>query len=331
MKNSLILVLAGLGFIAALACAYFFNIAPKVQPLAFNPTSNPYAKGIFANGIIESAQANGANVSIYPEISGTVVKIWVKEGDVVKAGAPMVQIDDAVQRASAQQQKKLADGAQTMLAELRAEPRRETLDIAQGQVDVARAMLATATDQFAKLQRSFQLEPKSVSKDALDNANNALKVANANLSVAQKQFVLTRAGAWQYDIRNQENQYAALRQAYEASNALLAKYVLRAPVDGVVIAINAAAGSTLAPQGAYDTYTQAFDPAVVMSGTQEKLDVRVYVDEILIAKLPAAAKMKAQMSIRGTDIKVPLSFVREQPYGHLEKPPTCGMILVIPV
>lgn len=51
-----------------------------------------------------------------------------------------------------------------------------------------------------------------------------------------------------------------------------------------------------------------------MGGPQDYLEVRCYVDEILISRLPAAPHIRAQMSIIGTDIKVPLEFVRVQPY-----------------
>ena len=42
--------------------------------------------------------------------------------------------------------------------------------------------------------------------------------------------------------------------------------------------------------------------------------MRVYVDEILIPRLPPTDKIQAQMFIRGTNTKIPLEFVRMQPY-----------------
>ena len=51
-----------------------------------------------------------------------------------------------------------------------------------------------------------------------------------------------------------------------------------------------------------------------MSGPQDYMDVRCYIDEILVSRLPSHWHIRAQMSIRGTDIKVPLEFVRVQPY-----------------
>lgn len=44
------------------------------------------------------------------------------------------------------------------------------------------------------------------------------------------------------------------------------------------------------------------------------MGVRCYIDEILMHRLPQGQQIKAQMSIRGTDIKIPLEFVRIQPY-----------------
>ena len=46
---------------------------------------------------------------------------------------------------------------------------------------------------------------------------------------------------------------------------------------------------------------------------QTNLHVRCYIDEILVPRLPAASNMKAQMSIRGSNVKIPLEFVRVQP------------------
>jgi HlyD family secretion protein len=95
---------------------------------------------------------------------------------------------------------------------------------------------------------------------------------------------------------------------------LLQKFSLKAQVDGVVLAVNATTGSYVSPQGAYDAYTQALDPLVVMGTPQDHLAVRCFIDEILISRLPSPYHIVAQMSIQGSDIKVPLEFVRVQPY-----------------
>lgn len=314
MRNKVLFFLAIIGISAGLVSAYLNGMHKKPLPPVFNPAPNPYAKGIYANGIIESYQANGENINIYPEVSGTVAKILVSEGAMVRKGTPLLIMDDSVQRSIVGQQKSQAEAALTLLEELKAQPRKESLDVAKAQIELAGASLKSAQDQLDKQMRSYELAPDSVSKDAQDNATNAVKVAKANLEVVHKQYELLKAGAWSYDIRTQENQHNALLKAHMASSAILAKYVIKAPVDGVVLSINTSVGSYISAQGSYGTYTQGFKPVIVMGSPQNYSGVRCYIDEILIHRLPQASQMSAQMFIRGTDIHIPLEYVRIQPY-----------------
>ena len=97
-------------------------------------------------------------------------------------------------------------------------------------------------------------------------------MAKANLEVAQRQYDLTKAGAWIYDITNQEKQAAALEKAYLSSSALLAKYTLVAPRDGVVMAVNVTPGSFVSNLGAYDQYTQGAAPVLSLGGPPALLE-----------------------------------------------------------
>jgi HlyD family secretion protein len=263
VRNKVIFILAIIGLLIGIVSAYIFSIEKKPQPPAFKPASNPYAKGIYANGIVESYQRNGANINIYPEVPGTIRQILVTEAEIIKKGTPLILIDDSVQRATVEQQR--------------------------SQVDLASANLKSSQDQLDKLRKSHELEPRSVSINDLDNAENAVNVSKANIEVARKQ--------------------------HELGQTLLSKYTVKAPVDGSILSINAAVGSYVSAQGSYDTYTQGFTPILVMGSSQTSyIGVRCYIDEILISRLPQASQMHAQMLIRGTNISIPLEYVRVQPY-----------------
>ena len=196
MKHKLIFAISLIGILAGVATAIYFGIKTPPQPPAFSPASNPYGSGIYAEGIVESAQSSGENLNMYPEVAGTVKEILVSEGQQVKAGDALLRLDDSVQRATMEQQGLQAEAARTLLNELKAQPRKEVLDVAAAQVASAEATLKTAQDTFQKDQAAYQMDPRSVSKDALDSAANAVAVANANLEVARKQYDLTKAGAW---------------------------------------------------------------------------------------------------------------------------------------
>lgn len=314
MRNKILFGLAIAGILAGLLGAYLFGVERKPSPPVFTPVGNPFPAAIYANGIVESEQGGGANVNIFPEVSGTVSQVLVREGATVAAGTPLLKIDDAVQRATAAQLEAQMKAALTLLQELKAQPRKETLAVAKAQVDQAQANLKAARDQYEKRRASYALDSRSISKDVVDTAQDAVEQAAGALKVAQEQYSLIRAGAWQYDIENQQQQYEALAQSYRAAEALLAKYTIKAQTDGVVLALNATQGSYVSSQGVYDIYTAAFDPVMVMGAPQEYLAVRCYIDEILVSRLPPPAQIQAQLSVRGTDVKVPLEFVRIQPY-----------------
>ena len=314
MKNKLIFAVSLLGILAGIITAYFFSIKKPPLPPVFDPAANPYVSAIYAEGIVESTQTSGENINMYPEVGGTVKEILVSEGEQVKAGQPLVRIDDSIQRATTEQQQSAAQASHAMLEELKAEPRKENLDVAEAQVISAQAALKTANDELNKQQAAYEIDPRSISKDALDSAINAAAVAQASLKVAQRQRDLTKAGAWTFDIRNQERQYNALEKSYRSSGALLSKYTLRAPTDGVVLSITTIVGSYVSSQGSYESYTQGMNPVLVLGTPQTNLQVRCYIDEILVPRLPSPSKIKAQMSIRGSKIKVPLDYVRVQPF-----------------
>jgi HlyD family secretion protein len=153
--------------------------------------------------------------------------------------------------------------------------------VQRANTELAAANLKLARDQYDKDRAAYDADPKSISKTVLDTAGDTVTQATA---------------------------------ALKAASALLQYYSVKAPVAGVVLAVNAAVGGYVSSQGNYDTYTELFDPLVVMSGPQEFMDVRCYVDEILVSRLPSHWHIQAQMQITGTDIKVPLEFVRIQPY-----------------
>jgi HlyD family secretion protein len=314
MKTKIIFIASGIGLLIAMSAALISGTEKKVLEPAFNPASNPYANGIYANGMIESALPSGENINIFPEVAGVVIQILVTEGQAVSKGDTLLFMDDSMQKANVAQLKAQADAAKIMLEELKHQPRAEVLAVAKAQMKSAQASLHSLQVQLEKQQKSFDLDPQSVSKDTLDNSINSVKVAAANSEVAKKQYELTKAGVWSYDINNQEQAYKAQYNAYLSGLALLAKYTLKAKTDGVILSMMSTVGSYIKTDGVYGSYTQDMNPVLVMGSPQAQMNVRGFIDEILVSRLPAAENIQAKMFIRGTNISVPLEFVRVQPY-----------------
>jgi len=315
MKNRWLIGLAVAGALGGGVSAIYYSTEHKAQAPAFQPTPNPYADGIYANGIVESDQDNGTDTAIYPEVAGTVIDIPVKEGQTVRRGDALLSLDARVQRATTEQLHAQADAARATLAALEAQPRPESLAVVAAQVDAAAATVKLSQDELDKLRGVYEKGPNLISKDQVDNAANAVHVANANLAVARRQYDLAKAGAWSYDVKSATLQVEALDKAYLAAAAQLDKYTVRAPVDGRVLSIQPALGSYVSPEGTYDTILGANRPLLIMGGGQaDVLSVRCYVDEILIQRLALDADTPARLFVRGSNVSLPLQFVRVQPY-----------------
>jgi HlyD family secretion protein len=305
--------LAAAGFALAVGSAIILSEHRTAQAPLFKPATNPYPNGIYANGMVESAQSQGIDIALDPEVTGKVTQVLVREGEHVHAGQPLLALDDSIQRGTTRQLDAAAAAAVSQLAELHAQPRPETLAVAIAQAENAAATLKNAADTRAKQEHAFALDPRSVSRDTLDTARNTEAIAATAYKVARRNEELIRAGAWRFDIENQQHQAEAAAHAAEAAHATLDKFVLRSPRDGVVLAINATVGSSIAPAGVYDTRTQATLPVITFGTPQARMQVRAYVDEILVPRLPSGA-MQAVMSLRGSDRRIALHYERVEPY-----------------
>ena len=131
---------------------------------------------------IWSGFLEGKTVDVSAQVGGRVTNVTVQEGDQVKAGQPLVTIDDAL----AKQRLAAADAnvaaAQAQLALLQAGARPEDLQRAQAQVDQARAALIAATQAVTDTE-AIRANPQSL----------LIAKANAEAQAQQAQDALTAA------------------------------------------------------------------------------------------------------------------------------------------
>lgn len=101
-------LLALAGAVFGLMMVFWSQKTVPVPPILFPPATSPYAHSIAAAGIIE---ASSQNISIGTPFNEIIAKIFVVEGDVVKTGDPLFQLDlrnFEAQLASAEADLKLA-------------------------------------------------------------------------------------------------------------------------------------------------------------------------------------------------------------------------------
>jgi HlyD family secretion protein len=202
---------------------------------------------VVASGRIEAPH----RVAIGAQITGTVVRIPVAEGQFVKAGEVLVELESSEQRAIVRQAEAalaLAEARLRQLLEVQTPVAEQALRQAQSSLDNARASLRRQQDLF---DQGF------VGAAALDDSRKAFELADAQHRSAQKQFdTLGPAGS------DHALALAALTQAraaVEAAHARAGYALIRAPVAGTLIGRDVEAGDvvlagkllmTLSPAGA---------------------------------------------------------------------------------
>ena len=227
---------------------------------------------------------------VSPKISGYVDKVEVSENQQVKAGDPLLTIDDGDYKIAVAQ-------AEAQIATLT-----KTLDRIDAQTKAAQASLQqaqaqkvadqAAADNAARAQqRAAQLVKTHVGTQAqLDDAQTALDQANAALVGADAQIAAAQANIGVFEAQRAESAstLASLQLSRDKAARDLSFTVLKAPYDGVV-------GNRSVEQG--DLVSPGQKLAVVVP--MDKLYIVANFKETQLAKLVPGEKVR--VSVDATD------------------------------
>jgi HlyD family secretion protein len=169
---------------------------------------------VSASGKIQARKT----VQISAETSGKVVNLAVQEGDLVKAGQPLLQIDPRTLET-------MVENREASLSTARA-----TLEETKSQVQSAKVQLKQAQDDFAR--QSGLWKSGLTTKDAYDRAANTL--ASMQTSVAQAE----------QSVQTQEERIKAEQANVASARYDLSKVRIVAPISGLVTSRNIEEGET---------------------------------------------------------------------------------------
>jgi membrane fusion protein, multidrug efflux system len=187
----------------------------------------------------DDAYVGGNVVQITPQISGTVVAIGADDTQFVKAGQPLVRLDQADARVA-------LDQAEAELARTVRDVRNLYATSAQlaANVQLRQTDLTAAESDLARRKRLGV--SGAVSGEELQHATDAVKAAQAALLAADQQLAANRArvdGTTLKDHPQVRDAAAAVRNAY----LTLARTELPAPVAGFIARRNVQLGQRVSP------------------------------------------------------------------------------------
>jgi len=183
-------------------------------------------RGAFVQTIVTSGRVRPpARATLATLVGGRVASIGADEGQKIRAGQELLQLDDSEARATLDQARAAVDGASAQVRQVR------TVSLKDAREAVARAQtrLDEAQRTHARIMRLFA--GGAATRETLEDAGTALSLAESELRAAQNQEADV-AGTRRASSNAAKHQAEA---ALAASRTRFAHHRLTAPFDGVVI------------------------------------------------------------------------------------------------
>lgn len=237
----------------------------------------PPAEGkvVGGNGVVEPADRE---TRVAAQVTAVVVAVAVKEGQHVKKGELLVQLDDAVERAALESAKAEVAAERANSSRVQRGLRVEDKDAASADAQAAKARadlsasVLTRTEQLAK--------SGAATPDELERARRTAQTDQATYRASEARLRAAEAGSRVEEVSFQRARTLGAEARLAQAEAQVARLAVRAPIDGEVLQVKVRPG---------ELYSfQASEPLIVMGDTS-KLRVRMDLDERDVAKVKAGA------------------------------------------
>ena len=270
-RRRLILILAGTA-VAVILLAAFASLSGNAVPVRVDR--------IVRESIVNTIATNGKvrpidNFEAHAPAATTVRRVLVHEGDQIKAGQLLLQLDDADARTEAAKALARLKAAQADLHSLEVGGTQEEVLTAQADQVKARAELDAAKRNLAALQ---QLQQQGAASPAeVEDAHNRVKLAEVAVNLLHQKETSRYSSP---EIAKVQAQKGEAETAYEAAQDTLRRSNVRAPRDGMVYSLPVRVGAFVNPG---DLLVQVADLRTVQ--------VVGYVDEPEIGRLARGQKV----------------------------------------
>jgi multidrug resistance efflux pump len=280
--------------------------APLTAPHE-NPARAPFEHAVAGSGVVE---AQTENIGLGAALPGLALEVYVSSssaGKYVQAGTPLFRVDDRHLKAQLAVAEAELASAKARLTRLEQQPRPEELPPSLAKVKSAAAKTARLLDDYGRAKRL--IGTGAMAREEYVTRQLTYEAAVHEQAQAQAEYTLLKAGAWKPDLAIAETTVKEAQARVEQLKTEIARAVVTAPVDGVVLQVNIRPGERISE---LDTR-----PLMVLGDTHTA-HVRVDVDERDIARFQAGAKAVAYP--RGqTSRALGLRFVRVEPLAIAKK------------
>ncbi len=235
----------------------------RVPPAASAGTLANAPEFRFSGNLLSASQANVAF-----QIGGRVQELKVKEGDRVKAGAPMIILDTTTLQIQMQQAQAAYDLAKAGYDKVKQGPTPDDVAIAKSSLDRAKASLDQAQAAYDRIGGA------SNPTIGLSAQSLALQQASSAYQAAAAQYNETVGHPTDTELRQAQAQLDQALAALNLAKQTLMNATLTAPIDGTVVVLSPKVGESVAP-----------DAPVATVADLSHMQVQVNLDETSLANV----------------------------------------------
>jgi HlyD family secretion protein len=269
-RNRWLTLSAGILLAVILLAAFVSMRSEVVEVRAAKVERSNMRTVISTNGRIETVQ----NFEAHAPVNTTVRKILVREGDHVRKGQLLLQLDDADARTQAARAQAQIKTAQADIHSIESGGSQEEVLTLQTQIVKARAERDQAQRSLDALRRLQQKGAASLGE--VKDAENNVQRAQADLDLLQQK---QKDRYSKPEVERVTAEQSQAQAAYAAAEDTLQKSNVVAPFDGIVYSLPVKQG----------TYVQSGD-LLLQEANLSKVQVRTYVDEPDIGRLAIGQK-----------------------------------------
>ncbi len=259
--------------LAVILFAAFNSMNSGVIPVRAGRVTRANIRSVIStNGKVEPIH----NFEAHAPVATTVERVLVKEGDHVKRGQLLLQLDDTEARKNAAQAAAQLKGAQADINAVQTGGTRGEVLTTDAQLVKARADRDNAQRNLEALQRLQKNGAASMGE--VKEAEAQFNAAQANVNLYEQKL---RNGYSQPEIAHAEAQKSAAEAAYQAATDIVNKSNLRAPFDGLVYSVPVRPGN----------YVNAGD-LLLQEADLQQVRVRAFVDEPDVGRLAPGQRVE---------------------------------------
>jgi HlyD family secretion protein len=271
-------LIVGLGIFLMTASLVVASRRARESTAASAPSSHSSPRMIAGPGRVEPSSED---IKIGSELSGRLKVVNVEEGDAIRRGQVLAELENADYRAQVESARANVIAKQAVLRKVINGARRQERDEAESSVNEANAVTENAKSELHRRQELFSAGV--VSREELERYAREADVAQAKYEAAVQQHALVDDRAREEDQSFAEADLQLAQAQLDEAQARYDKTFIRSPIDGTVLRKHHRSGESVSNSSTVP------DPVLTI-GDRKALRVRVDVDETDVSKVNAGQK-----------------------------------------